>query len=145
MERDRWILKHFNFLQAHITQAKLATSTTVNPPASESEEDEEDNSQQTTPLPGTSSQQDIPKPSQSSTRTKSTSKTETATLTSLQRRVDESKKLMEWIEAMMEEAQDSGSAQMLYGVCLAQMVPQITSSLIQDHLQAVVCIDNAIF
>ncbi len=72
MEKVRWILSHFDFLRAHITQhrgkqvggqqAKLATSTTVNLPVSESEEDEEDNSQRSTPVPGTSTQQDTPPP-----------------------------------------------------------------------------------
>ncbi len=66
MERDKWILNHFDFLRAHIThhrgkqvgclQAKLAATTTVNSPAIESEEDEEDNSERSTPVPDTSSQ-----------------------------------------------------------------------------------------
>ncbi len=116
-------------------QAKLVATTIVNPPVNESEEeDEEDNSQRSTPVLGTSSQQDNPQPSKSSTRAKTArSKPKTATLTSLQRRVDESKKLTECIEAMMEDAEDSQTAQMQYGVLLASMVPQIKSSLTQDY------------
>ncbi len=82
------------------------------------EEDEKD-SQRSTPVLGTSCQQGNPQPSQSSSRAKTRSKPETVTLTSLQRRVNKSKKLMEQIKATMEEAEDSHSAQTQYGVWLS--------------------------
>ncbi len=122
-EMDKWILNHFDFLRAHFThhrakkvcgmQAMLAATTTLNLTASESEEDEEDNSKRSTPDPGSFSQQDNPQPTKFSTSKANTarSKPETATLTPLQKRVDESKKLTECIKTTMEEAQ------MQYGLC----------------------------
>ncbi len=68
-------------------------------------------------MPGPSSQTDNSQHSQSTGKSKSAkSRSDTATLTSLQKRVDESKKLTEKIEMMMEEAEDSHSAQSQYGV-----------------------------
>ncbi len=110
-------------------QAKLARNTTVNPPASESEEDEE-SPQRSTPVQWTSSQQDNPQPSQSSIhiRAKSKSRADISL-----KRFDESIKLTERIEMMMEEVEDSRSTQSHYGVWLAQMVPQTDNSLIQEY------------
>ncbi len=131
-----WIKDHPEFYdkKGGGLQAKLLAATTINPPARESEEEEEDSSQSSIAIQGPSSEPDKPQPTKSSiAKTARSAKPETATLTCLQRRAEESRKLTEHIEVMMEEAEDSRSSQMMYGLWLAHTVPQIEGSLIHEY------------
>ncbi len=83
-------------------------------------------------MPGSSSSQD-PQLSNTEVKAKTTKKSTDTSLTSLQKRVDESKKLTEKIELMMEKEDKSCSAESHYGVWLSRLIPQIDHSLIQEY------------
>ncbi len=83
-------------------------------------------------MPDPSSSQD-PQPSKSTVKTKSDKRSDTTSLTSLQKRVDESNMFTDKIEMMMEEVDESHSAQSQCGVWLACLIPQIDGTLIQEY------------
>ena len=150
-DRDKWILSRFAFLASHIVRhpgrpagglkRKLAAvaSTAVQPPLDRSEDEEEEEvgsqsspqSRSATPvLPSTS---DVPANEPRLSRRRSSHR---VTLTSLEKRSEESKRLHERIEEMLASAdQTPPSDRRAWSYWQAAMMEKIDDSLMMEYFR----------